>query len=256
MAIDKPRVLLTGAGGAVGTALRTVWQQEGRYELTLTDRKPVEDAQSTVKTGDICDYDFIQELVEGQDVLDDPVYLSQSNVGAREGTLTDIGLHMLLFESAVRAGVKKIVFASSNHASGWNERQDPQVKHLPEHIRPDGWYGAMKGMAEVAGRWLVNGHGIHFTSIRIGSFGAEVSVPNSLRACSYCLSPADAAQLFGLAVDYDGPEKFLITYGASDNVYGEHEGFLDLTSAKEVLGYKPHDNIMQYRDRFVEDDPG
>lgn len=253
MTTDKPRVLVTGAGGAVGTALRTVWEKEDRFDLTITDRKPIEDGGGTkVLTGDICDHDFIQQLVEGQDVLVDLVFLSPDNVGEQSGGFTDIGLHMYLFESAVRAGVKKIVYASSNHASGWNERQDPQVKHLPEHIRPDGWYGAMKAMAEVAGRWLVNGHGIHFTSIRIGSFGTGMSEADSLRACSYRLAPADAAQLFGLAVDYDGPEKFLITYGASDNVHGEHEGLLDLTSAKEVLGYKPHHNMMQYRDRFVD----
>jgi hypothetical protein len=252
MAADKPRVLLTGAGGAVGTALWSAWEQEDRFDLTLTDRKPIEGASSTSIVGDICDYDFIQKVVENQDILVDLVYLPQDNVGERPETLTDIGMHMLLFESAVRAGVEKIVYASSNHASGWNERQDPPGKHVPEHIRPDGWYGAMKAMAEVAGRWLVNGHDVHFTSIRIGSFGAGVSVPSSLRACSYQLSPRDAAQLFGLAAEYDGPEKFLITYGASDNVYGGHEGLLDLTSAKEVLGYKPHDNIMQYRDHFVD----
>ena len=252
MTTNKPRVLVTGAGGAVGTALRTVWEKEDRFDLTVTDRKAIEDSDSRVVTGDICDHDFIQQLVEGQDVLVDLVFLSPDNIGERPDSLTDIDLHMHLFESAVRAGVKKIVFASSNHASGWNETQDPQVKHVPGHIRPDGWYRAMKAMGEVAGRWLVNGHGIHFTSIRIGSFSAGVLVPNSLRACSYQLSPADAAQLFGLAAEYDGPEKFLITYGASDNVYGGHEGLLDLTSAKEVLGYKPHDNIMQYRDRFVD----
>lgn len=252
MTTDKPRVLVTGAGGAVGTALRTVWEKEDRFDLTVTDRKPIEDGGSRVVTGDICDHDFIQQLVEGQDVLVDLVFLSPDNIGERPDGLTDIDLHMHLFELAVRAGVKKIVYASSNHASGWNETQDPQVKHLPEHIRPDGWYGAMKAMAEVAGRWLVNGHGIHFIAIRIGSFGAGMSEPDNLRACSYRLAPADAAQLFGLAVDYDGPERFLITYGASDNVYGEHEGLLDLTSAKGVLGYKPHHNMMQHRDRFVD----
>ena len=248
---NKPRVLLTGAGGAVGTTLWRAWEKEDRFDLTLTDQKSIEDARSNIEIGDICDYDFIQKLVAGKDILVDLVYLPEDNVGERPDSLTDISLHMLLFESAVRAGVRKIVYASSNHASGWNEKQRPQVKHAPDHIRPDGWYGAMKAMAEVAGRWLVNGHDIHFTSIRIGSFSAGMSEPESLRACSYRLSPRDAAQLFGLAVDYDGPEKFLITYGASDNVHGNHEGLLDLTSAKEVLGYQPRDNIMQHRDRFV-----
>ena len=249
MATSKPRVLLTGAAGNVGTALWQGWEPEGKYDLTLTDVKPIEGARSRVATGEICDVDFIQKICKDQDVLVHLVYFRADYVGERPDRLTDIGLHMLLFENAVRAGVKKIVFASSNHASGWNEQQDPAVKHLPEHIRPDGWYGTMKAMAEVAGRWLVNGHGIHFISIRIGNFNGT-SEPESIRSCSYRLSPADAANLFGCAVDYAGPEKFLITYGASDNVYGEYDGLLDLTSAKEVLGYKPIHNMMKYRDQF------
>ena len=245
----KPRVLLTGAAGRVGTALWQGWEQKGKYDLTLTDVNPIEGADSRVEIGDISDFDFIQKICQDQDVLVSLAYIRAHTVGERPDGLTDIGLSMLLFENAVRAGVKKIVYASSNHASGWNERQDPQVKHHPDHIRPDGWYGAMKAMAEAAGRWLVNGHDIHFISIRIGNCNG-MSEAESIRACSYRLSPADAANLFGCAVDYDGPERFLITYGASDNVYGEHDGLLDLTSAKEVLGYKPIHNMMKYRDQF------
>ena len=251
MATAKKKVLVTGASGLVGTALRTEWERQKRYDLTLTDAKPIEDSGARVETGDLCDYDFVSHIVAGQDAVVSLAYVPETNVGEPDGRLTDIGMQMQLFETAVRAGVSCIVYASSNHASGWNETQEPQVVHKPEHIRPDGWYGAMKGMAEVAGRWLVNGHNVRFISIRIGNFNST-SEPESLRACSYRLSPWDAVQLFGCAIDYDGPEKFLITYGASDNVFGEHEGLLDLTSAKEVLGYKPRDNMMQYRGRFVD----
>ena len=73
-----------------------------------------------------------------------------------------------------------------------------------------------------------------------------------MRHCSTLLAPIDAVQLFTLAVDYGGPEKFLLTYGASENVHEGHTGFLDLSVAKEILGYKPQVNVMRFRKRFVE----
>ena len=191
MATTKPRVLLTGAAGRVGTALWQGWEQEDKYDLTLTDVNPIEGATSRVEIGDISDFDFIQKLCQDQDVLVSLAFIRAADtIGEHPDGLTDIGLQMLLFESAVRAGVRKIVYASSNHASGWNERQDPQVKHHPDHIRPDGWYGAMKAMGEAAGRWLVNGHDIHFIAIRIGNFGTvRPSRKPSVPAATDCRLP-------------------------------------------------------------------
>ncbi len=44
-------------------------------------------------------------------------------------------------------------------------------------------------------------------------------------------------------------------YGASENVDGGHTGFLDLSVAKEVLGYEPEVNMMSFRSRFVASHP-
>ena len=41
-----PRVVMTGAAGNVGTTLWRAWEEEDRYELTLTDRQPIEGARS------------------------------------------------------------------------------------------------------------------------------------------------------------------------------------------------------------------
>ena len=57
-------------------------------------------------------------------------------------------------------------------------------------------------------------------------------------------------QLFGLAVDYEGPERFVVTYGTSGNAWGAHCGPLDIGPAVDTLGYKPQDNMMQFRSRF------
>ena len=65
------------------------------------------------------------------------------------------------------------------------------------------------------------------------------------------LAPVDAVQLFRLAGDYEGPERFLITYGASDNIDGDFRGFLDISAGIEELGYKPQDHIAAEHHRFI-----
>jgi len=246
----KPRVLLTGAAGTVGTALWQGWQAADRFDLTLTDRRPIEGTRSRTEIGDLCDYALIEKLCADQDVLVHLAYLPQANVGQDTLELTDIGLSMRLFHRACAAGIKKVVLASTNHVTGWNEHlSDPPIFSTPEQIVPDGWYGAMKGMAEVAGRNLVNTEDMRFISIRIGTFSGKSDV-NSLRLCSTLLTPRDAVQLFGLAIEYEGPEKFFITYGASNNIDGDHRGFLDIYPGIKEFGYQPQDHIAAERHRF------
>ncbi len=250
--MSKKRVLITGAAGRIGTILWRGWEEEDRYELTLADRVDIEGAKSRVEVGDLCDHGFVSRICENQEVVVSLAYLPAENVGESAASMTDIGMQMLLFEVAHRADVGKIVYASSNHASGWNEKYGgAPIFSTADQINPDGWYGAMKCMAEAAGKYLVNVGDRRFVGVRIGTVNGE-SEPNCIRHCSTLLAPVDAVQLFGLAVDYEGSENFLLVYGASDNMHEGREGFLDLSVAKEVLGYKPKINIMSFRDRCVE----
>ena len=121
--------------------------------------------------------------------------------------------------------------------------------YTTDRFNPESWYAAMKGMAEIGGRLMVNGGDMRFTAIRIGTYSGETE-PDTLRACGYLLSPRDCVQLFGLAVDYEGPERFIVTYGTSGNSWGHHCGPLDIGPAVDILGYKPQDNMMQFRSRF------
>lgn len=243
--VQKRRILITGAAGKVGSTLWNAWEKEDKYALTLMDIKEIEGAKSRVERGDIRDYARMRELCKSQDVLVHLAYVSQQQMGKEPGEVTDIGASMLLFEAAREGGVRKIVYASTNHVTGWNERlSSPPRFSTGDQFRPDGWYGAMKGMAEIAGRYLVDAHEMRFTSIRIGSFSGKYE-PSGLRHCSTLLTPRDCAQLFGLAVDYEGPVKYLITYGTSGNTAGYQLGFLDISPAVEVLGYKPQDNLIK-----------
>ena len=251
---QKLRVLMTGAAGTVGTALWSAWEAENRYQLTLVDLRGIEGSTSTCKQGDVRDCDQMQTLCQNQDVLVHLAYVRHQDFTQLPEELTDIGTSMLLFEIARQAGVQKIVYASTNHVTGWNERlaqpADSSWVGIPpkfstaEQFRPDGWYGAMKGMAEIAGRYLVDAHDLRFISIRIGSFNGT-SEPSGIRHCSTLLTPRDCAQLFGRAVDYQGAVKYLITYGTSGNTDGYQVGFMDIRPAVEILGYRPQDNLIK-----------
>ena len=241
----KKRVLITGAAGTVGSSLWQAWEKQNTYDLTLMDINPIEGSKSRIELADIRDYAAMQELCQGQDVLVHLAYLRQDTLGKDPGEINDITASMTLFEAARENGVKKIVNASTNHVSGWNERlSSPPRFSTGNQFRPDGWYGAMKGMAEIAGRYLVDAHDMRFISIRIGSFNGTYE-PNGLRHCSTLLTPRDCVQLFGLATDYEGPVKYLITYGRSANSDGFQQSYLDISGAEDVLGYKPQDNLIK-----------
>ena len=105
MAQTRPRVLLTGAAGAVGSALRRGWEAADRYELTLTDVRPIEDAQSPSEIGDIRDAEMTRRLCAGQDALVHLSYLGADNAAEDAVELTDIGLSMRLFRQAAEAGL-------------------------------------------------------------------------------------------------------------------------------------------------------
>ena len=241
----KQRVLITGAAGQVGTALWQAWEKQDTYTLTLMDINPIVEASSSVAIADIRDYTAMKALCQDQDVLVHLAYIRQDALGKNPGEVSDIGASMTLFEAAREQGVQKIVYASTNHVSGWNERlNSPPRFSTGDQFRPDGWYGAMKGMAEIAGRYLVDAHDMRFISIRIGTFSGTYE-PEGIRHCSTLLTPRDCVQLFGLAVDYDGPVKYLITYGRSANSDGYQQSYLDISGAVEVLGYQPQDNLVK-----------
>lgn len=248
---NQPRVLITGAAGLIGTTLRKAWEADDRYELTLTDCRAIAETNSRCEIGDITDYAFVENLCRNQDVLVHLAYIHEDNVGQDSPELTDIGTNMRLFHIAQRTGIRKIVFASTNHVTGWNEQlSDPPLFSTVDQIMPDGWYAAMKGMAEVAGRNLVNTAGMRFISLRIGSFTGKPEV-DCLRYCSTLLTPRDAVQLFSLAVDYEGPQRYFCSYGASNNIDGDYRGFLDISPAIKELGYQPQDQIAAERHRFI-----
>ena len=246
---EKKRVLVTGMAGQIGGIIRRLLAD--RYALTGIDRAPADDAPTLV--ADIADLDAIRPAFEGIDAV---VHLGAdpSPRASWESVLRNniIGTRNV-YEAARRAGVKRIVFASSNHVVGnYPLRQDPykaiydgrlgEVRRpfLPltaDLIRPDSYYGVSKSFGESLGSYFHEEYGISVICLRIGWVMTPDDPAFSPAALSLWLSHRDAAQLIRRSIDAPASVGFAILNGESDNLLS----IWDIEPAKQLLGYQPQD---------------
>ena len=249
---------LTGAGGALGRILRPGLLAAGR-RLRSVDRvrlAPLSPAEQTL-AGDLRDPACIDRALEGQSAV---IHFAGISVERPLPEIVDhnlVALHAL-FEGARRHFVRRVVFASSNHAFGLHEAGAPLTEQSP--YRPDGLYGLSKmwgeGMAELYWRR----YAIETVSLRIGS---AIEAPVEPRHLVTWLGHDDLLQLVQRAVDAPGVG-CLSVWGISAN---SRARWTD--RAATVLGYHPTQNAEDYAARiedpttwrfvggsFAEDDPG
>ncbi len=256
------KVLVTGAGGVIGEAVRE--HLADRYDLVYLTHRP-QDFPSIA--ADIADLDAIRPAFEGVDAV---VHLAASP--AVETPWDDILPNNIVgtrnvFEAARLAGVRRVVFASSNHTIGMNEidnapdvyeLDDPRVWDEYAEPRPDSYYGVSKLFGEAIGRMFHDLHGLEVINLRIGTVRADddptsektlTSIPKPLahlsmeerrkRSRSTWLSRRDCAELIARSLEAD--TDWAVVYGISDNP----RQFWSLKSAREVLGYDPQDSAPE-----------
>src|SRR5580693_808100 len=202
------RVLITGAAGAVGTALRTGLRTQWRH-LRLTDIRPVQDlaANEELVVADIADRPALEDMMRGVRAV----------------------VHL--------AGVERIVFASSNHAFGFYPVTEKVSPALPP--RPDSLYGVFKVWGETMLREYYDRYGIRSVSLRIGTFRAQ---PIDQRSLATWLSPADAAHLADVALRHPDPGCIVV------NGYSNDTRLKTFDPNWATLGYQPKDNAEDHRE--------
>ena len=165
------------------------------------------------------------------------------------------------FEAARRAGVRRVIFASSNHCVGQYEAENAPAIYTPGFglvvrtdapYRPDGLYGVWKAFGEVLGRYYSDAHGLQVTCVRIGSITApdrpdDPSVAESSgwlglttaqkfeRYAATWMSQRDFARLVRAICARDVP--YAIVYGVGDNA----TRFWDLEPGRAIFGFWPED---------------
>src|SRR5579863_2689261 len=229
------RVLITGAGGGIGRSLRETLR--GVYpSLRLSDRVPLAPARDgeELDRTDIADMAAVERMVAGVDGIVHLGGISGENSWEKilEGNI--VGLYNV-FEAARRAGVKRIVMATSNHAVGFY----PRARTIDHRVtpRPDSRYGVSKAFSEALASLYADKHGIGFLCTRIGNFGER---PIDSRRLSIWVSPRDYTQLVRIGLERPNIH-FEIVYGVSNN----KRSWYDNSNALR-LGYRPQDDSEPY----------
>jgi len=233
------KILITGAAGDVGTRLRKLLK--GVYSLRVSDiRKPADlGADDEFVAADLGDYEQTKQITAG---IDGIVHLGGYSVEGPWETIHKsniVGCYNL-FEAAYRSGVKRVVFASSNHAVGFYRRD--QKIGVDVTVRPDSRYGVSKAFGEAVGALYADKHGLRVTCIRIGNVNDK---PLDKRRLSIWVKPEDLAQLIRIGLEH--PDiRFEIFYGVSDN----EAGWWDNSNARR-FGYRPQFRSEIFRDEAM-----
>ncbi len=227
-------ILITGAAGGVGTWLRR--ELAGKYKLRLSDIRPLKQLAKweTFMRADVAKLSDMLRITKGVDAI---VHLGGFSV---EGPWEVIHKANIVgcynaYEAARRNGVKRFLFATSNHAVGFYPRTQT-VDHRVT-IKPDSRYGVSKVFGEALGSLYSDKYGMEVFLIRIGNVNDR---PIDKRRLSIWISPRDLAQLVQIGIDH--PQiRFEIVYGISDN----KRAWYDNSNALR-LGYRPQDRSEDY----------
>lgn len=229
------RVLITGAAGLVGSALREHLRPAYGH-LLLTDLREIPDLACNEEAvlADITDRPAMEQMVAACKAL---VHLAGLGGSGDLEALFRANVRGLFdaLEAARLGGIKRIVFASSNHAFGCYPIEVPVSPDMPP--RPDSLYGAFKVLGETMLRTYYERHGIASVSLRIGTFR---KLPIDQRSLATWLSPRDLAQLVDLSLRHPNPGCLVI------NGYSGNTRIKTRDPDWAFLGYVPLDNAEEH----------
>ncbi|GAA4432566.1 NAD(P)-dependent oxidoreductase [Actinokineospora soli] len=236
-------LLTTGGAGGIGTLLRPRLARPDRV-LRLLDIAPVEpgDGEEAVRAS-VTDVDAVTAACAGVDAV---LHLGGLSTEHDWASILDVNIHgtYAVFEAARRAGVPRVVFASSNHAVGFHPDGD-----VPDGVypRPDTYYGVSKVAGEALGSLYHDRYGLDVICLRIGSCFTRPTIPRML---STWLSPDDCARLVEAALSVPEPG-FRTVWGVSANTRNSWS----LAEAR-AIGYEPQDDAERFAaDVTAEPDP-
>ena len=238
------RLLLTGAAGGLGKVLREALKPHA-HVLRVSDREdlgPAAEGEEVVRC-DLADRAGMVRLLAGVDAVAhfggisvethfDPIL--ESNI---------VGVYNL-YEAARRNGVRRVVFASSNHVTGFYKQSE--VIAADDPMRPDGLYGVSKCFGESLSRFYHDRYRIETVCLRIGS---SFPAPRDRRMLSTYLSYRDLVELVRCSL-FAPRVGHTVVFGVSDNAHKWWDN-----SAALHLGFKARDSAEAERARIEAECP-
>lgn len=252
--MDKT-VLITGASGNLGGKLRA--HLAGRYDLRLLD---VTAADDEIIAADLSAWDesWTQHFAGVDTVVH---FAANPSASAEWSDLIAPNMDALIntFTAAAQNGVRRIVYASSNHVMG-QYRDEPSPSSLTGDTPPKPGanlvrfssgktsvaYGSAKLFGERLGKTYADIYGLSCIAVRIGWTRrgennaplAEDVVDDWFRLM--WLSNRDFCQLMECCIKADPQIDFVIVHGMSNNAAMRWE----LTETQRLVGYKPLDGTV------------
>jgi nucleoside-diphosphate-sugar epimerase len=239
------RLLITGINGLIGTVLMNAFRE--RYEVYGLDREgPFSDR---IVEADIANYKNVAAAIRQFLPLEGILHLAgnPSVEASWESVLNAniIGTRNIL-EAARELQIPRVVFASSNHASGAYHGFDPKSGTFTEPgapvispddpVRPDSEYGVSKVFGEAMARYYSDRWEIKAICLRIGAVMEHDDPTRDPQNRRIWLSHRDLVQLVEKSLSTD--IAFGIYFGISNN----QGAFWDISNARADLGFEPVDD--------------
>ncbi len=246
--------MVTGAAGRIGNIL---WERLGEeWNLAGIDLRSTPDPR--IVEADMLDLDVVSGLMAGVDAVVHLGARSHPSTTWKELREPNIEGTRAVLEAARQAGLRRVVFASSNHVTGMYEHDmpfkailggdraglDPGRLDRITHewpIRPDSPYGISKAFGEALGRYYAEVFGLEVICVRIGTVNRE-NRPRSPRERATLLTHADLAALIDACLRVERVP-YSVLYGVSANTWR----IWDLEAPRRVLGWVPRENAEELR---------
>jgi uronate dehydrogenase len=233
-----PTILITGAAGRIGTMLRSRLARPGRV-LRLLDVVPLAPPPGPGEesvTASVTDMAAVTAACAGAAAV---IHLGGIPTEGAWAPILDVNVNgtYTVFEAARRAGVPRVVFASSNHAVGFTPRAEFPAADGAAPV-PDTYYGVSKAAGEALAALYARRYDLEAICVRILSCFDR---PRDPRMLATWLSPDDAGRLFEACLTAPAPG-YRVIYGVSANTRG---GWVSLDGAR-ALGYEPRDDAEAY----------
>jgi len=171
-------ILITGAGGTIGSILLPALSREAR--VVGLDIDAASD-QTRIIRAHATDREVLREHLEADGMV---IHLATGVHRGWEGLVeVDLLGTKLLLDEAAEAGAARVLLASSHHVAGGFESDyfsrgvAPGLGTVPaealvgpaDAVRPDGDYGAVKAFAEAYGRFIAETTATAVSCLRIGT---------------------------------------------------------------------------------------
>lgn len=248
--------MITGAAGLLGTILSRGLAE--RYTVSGIDRK--RKRASNVGRVDMATVRSLDSLVRDADAVIDLAGLPDDDTPWQDVLRNNVPATINALEAAQRAGVRRFIYASSNHVTGMYEREPPYSAIVAGEyggldargtpligaswpIRPDGPYAVGKALGEAGARYYADAFGLSAICLRIGTVNAD-DRPTAPRHFATLLTHADLLRLVEGALEAPDDLRFGVYYGVSRNTWR----IWDIDDAFSELGFDPQDDAERFRD--------